>query len=241
MINNPNIYSLLKSTIDMSFIAQRKAYSNVNSSNNFTDNQKNTLSVAKIQDNKIQSYDIKKLNAYNNSLLFKEDYYYILQPKCGRTVVLKSDINGHVYMPFTELNIDNNCFLPSDYREIQKIEKFFTYLSRDKSAYLIRSNYAKAETKKMLAEVGIEPGWFKIENGTKSNRFYMLDDGTIYPEYQVEATRNFFNNYNLFKSGYTKDSVFIIDGKEYKLDSNGHLNVPKGTACVFEKIKIIKN
>jgi len=43
-----------------------------------------------------------------------------------------------------------------------------------------------------------------------------------------------------FEYGYTKDSVFIVERKEYKLDENGHLNIPKGVGCLMDNMKIIK-
>ncbi len=68
----------------------------------------------------------------------------------------------------------------------------------------------------------------------------MLDDGDIYPAYQVEAERNGINNRDWFGDGYTKDSKFILDGKEYKLDDEGHLHIQKGEGCVMEKLIRIK-
>ena len=201
----------------------------------FSINQKLLSSISKINNK-----EIKPLNATNNVLSFDKGSFYKLQTKTGRTVILTGDNISSVYMPYSELNLGNDFFLPSDYKEIDRVEKFFTYLSSDMSGYCVRSNYTKEETKEMLADVGIKPGWLEVKNGPKSHRFYMLDDGTIYPEYQVEAHRGALNTENYFKEGYTKDSVFIIDGKEYKLDDNGHLHVPKGTACLMEKIKRIK-
>jgi len=189
----------------------------------------------------LSGHEIKPLTAIDNTLDFETGSYYKLNTKSGITTILKGDNAGDIYMPFSELGLGAEFSLaPSDYKEIDKVEKFFTYLSSDITAYCVRTNYSNSETKDLLASVGIKPGWFEIKNGTKSNKFYMLHDGTIYPKYQVDAQRDYFNVKNFFKDGYTKDSVFKIDGKEYKLDDAGHLNIPEGTGCVWEKVKITK-
>lgn len=188
----------------------------------------------------ISGHPVEQLAAVNNTLMFNQGCFYKYQNKEGKTVILTTDNKGNVYMPYDELNLANDFFTPAEYGDIEKVEKFFTYLSSDMSAYCVRINYTKAETKDMLATVGIKPGWFEIKNGPKSNKYYMLDDGTIYPEYQVEATRLGFNMCNFFDEGYTKESIFIVDGQEYKLDDTGHLHIPEGTGCLMENIKMIK-
>lgn len=183
---------------------------------------------------------IKELSAVNGRLTIEKGSFYRFQTKEGRTVILTGDNQGSVYMPYDELNLEDDAFTPAQYGEIDRVEKFFTYLGSDMSAYCVRINYSKAEIKDMLAGVGIEPGWFEVKSGPKANKFYMLDDGTVFPEYQVKAELGAFNTRNWFNDGYTKDSRFIIDGKEYKLDDNGRLHIPEGTGCVMENVKIIK-
>ncbi len=68
----------------------------------------------------------------------------------------------------------------------------------------------------------------------------MFDDGIILGEYDVEAKRNGMNEHDWFGDGYTKDSKFILHGKEYKLDDEGHLNIPKGEGCLMRDLIRIK-
>ena len=144
-------------------------------------------------------------------------------------------------MPYSELNLGTNFSLtPSDCKEIDKVEKLFTYLGNDMSAYCARTSYSNTEMKDMLGSVGIKTGFFEIKNNTKTNKFYMTDTGILYPQYQVDSTRQALNTIDFSKEGYTKDSVFTIEGKDFKLDDNGHLNVPEGTATVMENMKIKK-
>lgn len=209
--NNNDLYSLLKScttAFNLKMQRQQKTSSHIKSStassnlnsryqqkiSSGTNSLNNcTASYEGMISSKIQGLDVKKLSAVNGTLNFESGSLYKYQTKNGKTVILTGDINGHVYTPYSDLKIADGIFQPSEYGEVDKVEKFFTYLSRDKTGYLVRTIYSKAETKEMLARAGIEPGWFEINCGTKSNKFYMLDDGTIYPEYQVEAQRNALN------------------------------------------------
>lgn len=207
----------------------------IDTAKKYTVNQKMLSSVKSVD-----GQPITELTAVNNTLTIDKGSYYRFQTKEGRTVILTSDNQGSVYMPYDELNLADDAFTPSQYGEIERVEKFFTYLGSDMSGYCVRINYSKAETKEMLARAGIEPGWFEVKSGPKTNKFYMLDDGTIFPEYQVKAELGAFNTRNWFNDGYTKDSIFIIDGKEYKLDDNGHVHIPEGTGCVMKNVKMIK-
>jgi hypothetical protein len=37
-----------------------------------------------------------------------------------------------------------------------------------------------------------------------------------------------FNTFDWRTRGCTEDSVLVVHGKEYKMDENGHFNIPKG-------------
>ncbi|AKA69505.1 hypothetical protein [Clostridium scatologenes] len=42
------------------------------------------------------------------------------------------------------------------------------------------------------------------------------------------------------RSAYNENSKFEIDGKEFKLDSTGSLNVPEGTIRTSDRVKMTK-
>ncbi|WP_163195770.1 hypothetical protein [Clostridium thermarum] len=178
--------------------------------------------------------------AKNNVLDLRKGSYYKLQTSANTTAILTVGDKGNVYMPFSELGLDDNFTLPpSDYGEINKLTRLITCLAEDGSAFEVRTGgFGNAEIKDMLDKVGIKPGWFEVKSGSKSNKFYLVDNGLIYPQYQVEAERRAFNGLNWFNEGYTRDSVFTIEGKDYKLDENGHLNIPEGVGCLMDNTKI---
>lgn len=135
---------------------------------------------------------------------------------------------------------DNLLLSPSDSGEVARAGRLFTYLASDKTGYCAYSSFSKEEIKETLGSVGIKPGWFEVKSGNYSNKFYMQDDGIISSEYEIEATRNGINDRDWFGDGYTKDSKFILHGKEYKLDDEGHLNIPKGEGCLMRDLIRIK-
>jgi hypothetical protein len=187
----------------------------------------------------INGSEISSLKAVDNSLSFKNNSYYDLNIN-GTRAIFTTDASGHITMPYKELEIESGSLSPSTYAEIDKIEKFFTYLSTDRSGMLIRLSYSNSETKEMLNNIGIKSGFFTIKNNGNTNEFCLLDDGTLYPKYQSEAHRFALNHTDYFKEGYTSESVFKIDGKEYKLNDNGQLNIPEGVMCLAETMEIIK-
>lgn len=187
----------------------------------------------------INGKEIKPVKAVDNVLNFEKGVYNKMKTKSGITAIFTAGDGGNVYMPYDDIK-DNFSLCPSDSGEVARAGRLFTYLASDKTGYCAYSSFSKEEIKETLGSVGIKPGWFEVKSGSYSNKFYMLDDGDIYPEYQIEAERNGINKSNWFKDGYTKDSKFILDGKEYKLDDEGHLHIPKGEGCVMEKLIRIK-
>ncbi|MFX0548552.1 hypothetical protein ACOAKC_04385 [Hathewaya histolytica] len=187
----------------------------------------------------INGKEIKPLKAVDNVLNFEKGVYNKMKTKSGVTAILTAGDEGNVYMPYDDIK-DNLSLSPSDSGEVARAGRLFTYLARDKTGYCAQSSFSKAEIKETLGSVGIKPGWFEVKSGNYSNEFYMFDDGIILGEYDVEAKRNGMNEHDWFSDGYTKDSKFILHGKEYKLDNKGHLNIPKGEGCLMRNLIRIK-
>ncbi|SUY67479.1 hypothetical protein [Clostridium tetani] len=90
-----------------------------------------------------------------------------------------------------------------------------------------------------LQNLGIEPGkHFEIKG--YSEKLFLDNSGWIYTNKELESLRHGYNTNNFFKMGYTKDSVFTIDGQEFHLDDTGHLNIPEGTLCIPSVVSIKK-
>ncbi|WP_446896971.1 hypothetical protein ACSVC9_08010 [Clostridium sp. LBM24168] len=203
-------------------------------------NQKHLASLTEIQ-----GKNIKELYANNNILDLSTGSFYKLQTSAGTTAIYQVHSNGDIYMPYQDLGLDENFTLPpTDYGEINKVSRILSGLAKDKTAFTVCFNgFSDAEIKDTLDKVGIKPGWLEIKAGSKSNRFYMTDGGIIYPEYQIKAQTAAFKKENWLEDeelAFSTNSKFIIDGKTYKLDESGHLNLPDNVDCIMENIKIIK-
>lgn len=144
--------------------------------------------------------------------------------------------NGQVYMSDYEEKLDS-----FDMTEVGRVEQIITSLAHDASANYVKSNYTNAQIKNILDKVGIKPGEFSINTSTGINKFYMLDSGKIYSNYEIESTRNFYNNTDFKKCfGYSDYAVCKINDKEYKIGEDGSFNIPKGVVCVPENMIITK-
>ncbi|UZQ48603.1 hypothetical protein [Clostridium kluyveri] len=232
-----NLIQSLNNTVKRNLNTSSSDNISITNGKQLIENQQHLLSLKEIQGS-----DIKQLTASNNILELSEGSFYKLKTNSGTLAIYTVDNSGNIYMPYSQLGLDDNLTLPSsDYGEISKTSRLLSSLAKDKTAFLVRTGgYSDTEIKEILNNVGITPRWFEIKSGSQSNKFYLLDNGLIYPEYQVEAERRGFNQSNWFEYGYTKDSVFIVEGKEYKLDENGHLNIPEGLGCLIDNMKIIK-
>jgi len=81
--------------------------------------------------------------------------------------------------------------------------------------------------------------WAEINNGAKTTRYYLDENGHASYEDEIENARWGFNNKDWRKQGCTSESVLIVNGKEYKMDENGHFNVPKGEPVIYNGSKVI--
>lgn len=180
------------------------------------------------------SSNTSNLKAENNVLTFKKGCFYDITTKDGKKITLFP----HPGSTDGTIGVSDYCtggYSHSELKELERIERFFSYLS-SKSLYSLYTTYSPSEIKSTLGSLGIEPGLVKINVNGHTNTFYMTDQGRVYPEYHVEAQRRGLQGTDWFKHGCTTDSVFIIDGKEYRPNENGHLTIPKGTMCVHEAI-----
>ncbi len=144
--------------------------------------------------------------------------------------------NGQVYM-----TKETGKLTSEDLRKVGKIEQIITSLVHEASGNYVKSNFNCKEVKEILNDVGIKPGSFTIKSTNSLNKFYMLDSGKIYSNYEVEAERNFYNNTNFVKCfGYSENAVCSIDGKDYKIGKDGTFSIPREIVCVPEKISIKK-
>ncbi|MBK1811926.1 hypothetical protein JHL18_14995 [Clostridium sp. YIM B02505] len=234
---NSKLIKSANNLVEKKLSAQMNDSINIETSKKLIANMEKLSSIVEIDRKKVE-----QLVSDNNVLNLSNGSFYKLHTSNGTTAIFTVDDNGNAYMPFNELGLDENFTLtPTDYNEISKTSRLISSLLQDSSAFLVRTGgYSNKEVKDILGSIGIKPGWFEVKSSSQDNKFYLVDNGLVYPEYQVEAERRAFNQRNWFNDGFTTDSVFTIEGKHYKLDKSGHLNVPKGVGCIMDNTVIKK-
>ncbi|MDD6794850.1 MAG: hypothetical protein PUE01_05505 [Clostridiaceae bacterium] len=233
LVKNPMNNSLDKFMMGISENYKNISYSKLSKYKSNDDNFEYALK--RLNSNSNYASKAYKLSAKDSTLDLNSNEYFSIKTNSGKTVTLGCD-NGTLYMPG-----DIDKLSSSDVKEVEELEHLLTYLNHDSSGILASRSFDDESIKRILSKVGIEPGFFDIKTSSGSNKFLMLDNGSIYSEHQVEAERSFYNNTDLIKnSGFTKDSVIIIDGLEYKIGEDGHFNIPRGVRCVAENMIIKK-
>ncbi|MCB2362351.1 hypothetical protein [Clostridium estertheticum] len=110
----------------------------------------------------------------------------------------------------------------------------------DEKLDLLRTFFPNCqEVRARLESLGAETGKM-IQLDNKSEKVLFEPSGWLYTQDDLSNLRNGYNHINFSQFGYTENSKFTIDGKDYKLDSTGHLNIPEGTICTPDRVKLTK-
>ncbi|KGO13916.1 hypothetical protein [Clostridium botulinum] len=58
-------------------------------------------------------------------------------------------------------------------------------------------------------------------------KLFLDTNGWIFKEVELEGYRQSYLQRNFFEWGHDEKTKFMIDGKEFHLDSTRHLNIPE--------------
>lgn len=231
----------------------RNIYKNVNLKMNEFNNYISKISNASSSANVTKSVSrlvttpLKQLSFKDNIIDIKDGYYIAKTLMHGNAEI--SVKNNHSKLLLYELypNQDiTHLFSEDEFNDITKTNELIDVLSSgkpiDKIVDLIRIFMPNSkDVGARLQSLGIESGKFCEIEGY-SEKLFLDNSGWMYTNEEIENLRKGYNTENWLKLGFgfTKDSAFTIDGKEYRLDNNGHLNLPEGTICVPSKVNIRK-
>ena len=192
----------------------------------------------------VKGKQIVDLKAINNVLTFEAGAYYRFQFSECQSAVVKSYAYDMVRVPYEDiagdLGEEFDIFPPETTDVFEKAQWFLTALC-DKSTWHLRTDYTRQEVLDNCAKLGIEPGgWVEINNQGKTNRFYLEEDGTPWPEYQVEAAREAWTTGDhRVLHGLTEGAVLIVNGKEYVMNENGNFDIPKGEPVIYSNGMVV--
>lgn len=232
----------------------RQAYKNVNPIiNNFNTYLSKINNLSKVNNlssstnitksvSRLVTTPLKQLSFKGNIIDIKDGYYTAKTLMHGNAEI--SVKNNHSKLLLYEL-YPNQDITPL-FNDIAKTNDLIDMLSSgkpiDKIVDLVRIFMPNSEdVGARLQSLGIESGKF-FEIKGYSEKLFLDNSGWIYTNKEIENLRQGYNTEDFLKIGFgfTKDSVFTIDGKEYRLDNNGHLNLPEGTICIPSKVSIKK-
>lgn len=116
--------------------------------------------------------------------------------------------------------------------EMRKASNILSDLAQGKSVwgYL----YSNEEVLSVCEKVGISPGFFSIDTGAGKHTYLLQESGKTI---NVDAKIKQLNDINWIEIGYKEGDTFSVYGKEYAIDSSGHINVSAEDEFTSTEIK----
>lgn len=188
--------------------------------------------------------DFKELKFENNVINIKNGVNYKIKTLMHGYSEVKFQNNRAKWI-FAEAYPDvvaSEFFQEDEFIDINRTNDLVGYLtsnnSIDDKLNLIRIFFPKSEeVGARLQNLGLKVGTFQIKGD--SEKLFLDTNGWIFKEDELEGYRQAYLERNFFEWGHDEKTKFMIDGKEFHLDSTGHLNIPEGTICTPARVKII--
>ncbi|MBU3114534.1 hypothetical protein [Clostridium lacusfryxellense] len=229
-------------------------YNRVSSLMSYKNNYNNMLSTNKKTTNNINTNTKKYTSGNYDELKFNNN---ILNVSSGTNYKIKTLMHGYADISVKENNnvgllyYDmypnkdvSEAFSEDEFTDMAQSTKLVKIIGSnnplDKKLNLLRTFFPNSqEVKARLVSLGAEAGKM-IQLDNKSEKVLFETSGWIYTQDDLSNLQNGYNRNDFSQFGYTEDSKFTIDGKDYKLDSTGHLNIPEGTICTPDRVKITR-
>ena len=106
----------------------------------------------------------------------------------------------------------------------------YTWTGKSVWGYL----YSNEEVLSVCEKVGISPGFFSIDAGAGKHTYLLQESGKTI---NVDAKIKQLNDINWIEIGYKEGDTFSVYGKEYAIDSSGHINVSAEDEFTSTEIK----
>ena len=189
----------------------------------------------------VPNYAVPKMNtstmsgicAANNSLVLSNKSYYAWTTSSGGKYTWTVN-NGRIGWAASEsLLAENTNQKGTNYKwEMCKAGNILSDLAQGKSVwgYL----YSNEEVLSVCEKVGISPGFFSIDAGAGKHTYLLQESGKTI---NVDAKIKQLNDINWIEIGYKEGDTFFVYGKEYAIDSSGHINVSAEDEFTSTEIK----
>ncbi|MCB2288698.1 hypothetical protein LGK97_02830 [Clostridium sp. CS001] len=227
----------------------RNNYNSKSIGSNILNTNKETSSINNINriTKKYISGNLDELKFNNNVLNVKKGTNYKIKTLMHGYADIAVKENNNVKLLFCDMYPDKDvseAFSEGEFNDMAQSTKLVNIIGGDypldEKLNLLRIFFPNCqEVKARLESLGAETGKM-IQFDDKSEKVLLEPNGWLYTQEDLTNLRSGYMNNNLSQFGYTENSKIIIDGKEFKLDSNGHLNIPEGTICTPDRVKLIK-
>lgn len=177
----------------------------------------------------VPNYAIPKINtstlsgicAVNNTLVLSNRSYYSWTASNGGKFTWTVN-NGRIGWATSEsLLAENTNQKGTNYKwEMRKAGNILSDLAQGKSVWSYL--YSNEEVLSACEKVGISPGFFSIDAGAGKHTYLLQESGKTI---NVDAKIKQLNDINWIEIGYKEGDTFSVYGKEYAVDSSGHINV----------------
>ncbi|MCM1050220.1 MAG: hypothetical protein NC433_17555 [Clostridiales bacterium] len=168
---------------------------------------------------KINTSSLSGIRAVNNSLILNNKSYYSWTTSSGSRYSWTVN-NGKIGWAASEsLLAENTNQKGTNYKwEMRKAGNILTCLAQGKDLW----GYSRDEVLSTCEKVGITQGFFSIDAGAGKHTYILQESGEAM---NVDAEIKNLNNINWIEIGYKEGDTFSVYGKEYAVDSSGHINV----------------
>ncbi|MCM1236493.1 MAG: hypothetical protein NC489_40965 [Ruminococcus flavefaciens] len=179
---------------------------------------------------KINTGSLSGIRAVNNSLALNNKSYYAWTTSSGSRYTWTVN-NGKIGWAASEsLLAENTNQKGTNYKwEMRKAGNILTCLAQGKDLW----GYSRDEVLSTCEKVGITPGFFSIDAGAGKHTYILQESGEVM---NVDAEIKNLNNINWIEIGYKEGATFSVYGKEYAVDSSGHINVSADDAFTSTEI-----
>lgn len=220
--------------------------SNIYSKLSYKDNQihkKDSISISnKAKDMLKNSKNIikgtKELKAENNMLTFNYGEFYTFKHNSKDYTIGSCQDGKFIGDPnchnFEDSDPFFNCERYIKTSDIERVNRFLTLLETQCTSLGFEwCGYSKSDVKLMFKDLGIKEGKVEIKINGTSRSFWTDGAGGVYDNQQVDGYKRILNKTNWLELGCHEGSTFKVNGKEYKVDSRGHLNIPDDVLTLY--------
>ena len=176
---------------------------------------------------KIPEDMMQPIRAVDNCITLKRGEYYKFTASDGSAWAMRVNQHGRINLAPTEIEYatlhgsKEVCIEASKYSHLLS---FFQTCSKEYGAHDI----TKEDITQLLEELGIEKGFLTVNIGSESRTYLYSNDGRVHTKFEYDGRYYSYTDSNVRLDYYDVGDEWVIAGKTYTLNEEGHLEIPYG-------------